>query len=85
MHQTEELPEGPVTPRMTLLEVMYQWRLSEAVFTAYEEQAGVCLRCQALFDTLEEAAQKYNLDLHKLLGDLNALAQALEPSPKEPK
>ena len=69
---------------MTPLEVMNQCPLTEVVFAAYEDQAGVCLRCQALSDTLAEAAEKYNLDLNKLLGDLNALAQALEPSSKKP-
>lgn len=57
---------------------MYQWRSSEAVFKAYEAQAGTCLRCHALFDTLEAAAQKYNLDLNKLVADLNALARTLD-------
>jgi hypothetical protein len=69
---------NPVTPQMTLVEILSQWRASEAIFIAYEAQAGTCLRCHALFDTLEEAAQKYNLDLAKLVADLNALAQILD-------
>jgi hypothetical protein len=63
---------------MTLVEVMTQWRSSEAIFQAYEPQAGTCLRCHALFDTLEEAAQKYNLNLVQLVADLNALARKLD-------
>lgn len=63
---------------MTLVEVLTQWRASEAVFMAYEPQAGTCLRCHALFDTLAEAAAKYNLDLDQLLSDLNALARKLD-------
>jgi hypothetical protein len=68
----------PVTPRMTLVEVMSQWRASEEIFKAYESEAGTCLRCHALFDTLEEAALKYHLDLEKLLSDLNSLARRLD-------
>ena len=83
MHQTDEILEGPVTPQMTLQEVMSRCPISEAVIIAYEAQAGVCLRRLALFDTLAEAAEKYNLDLNKLLGDLNALARALTSSPKK--
>ena len=83
MHQSDELPGGPVTPEMTLLEVMSRWAISEAIIIAYGAQAGVGLRCHALFDTLAEAAQKYNLDLNKLLGDLNALVQALESPPEK--
>ncbi len=69
---------------MTLLEVMNQSPLNEAVFAAYEDQAGVCLHCQVLSDTLAEAAEKYNLDLNKLLGDLNAIVRALGSSPEIP-
>jgi hypothetical protein len=78
MNQSDHTNPGPVTPQMTLVEVMTQWRASEAIFQTYEAQAGTCLRCHALFDTLEEAALKYNLDLTKLLADLNALAQILD-------
>ncbi|MGQ9921035.1 MAG: hypothetical protein ACUVRZ_06855 [Desulfobacca sp.] len=73
-----------LTPQMTLLEIMYRWRASEAVFRAYESQAGVCLRCQALFDSLEDVAQKYRLDLQALLADLQALIHTLPPEPDEP-
>jgi hypothetical protein len=81
MNQSDHTNQGPVTPQMTLVEIMTQWRPSETIFQAYEPQAGTCLRCHALFDTLEEAAQKYNLDLTKLLAELNALAQALDSTP----
>lgn len=57
-------------PEMTVLEVIYHWRQTESVFAAYEAQAGVCLRCRALFDSLAELAAKYNLDLQKLQADL---------------
>ncbi len=82
MNQSDHTEAGPVTPQMTLVEVMSQWRASETIFMAYEPQAGTCLRCHALFDTLEEAAQKYNLDLTKLVADLNTLARSLD-SPQD--
>ena len=69
---------------MTLLEIMYRWRASETVFRAYESQAGVCLCCQALFDTLEDVARRYRLDLKTLLADLQTLIQTLPPEPREP-
>ena len=84
MNQSNHTDQGPVTPEMTLVEVMSQWRSSEDIFNAYEAQAGTCLRCHALFDTLEEAAQKYHLDLTKLLADLNALARSLDVPAGEP-
>jgi hypothetical protein len=80
MNQSDHNGSGPVTPQMTLIEVMSQWRSSEEIFKAYEPQAGTCLRCHALFNTLEETAQKYHLDMTKLLADLNALARSLDTS-----
>ena len=61
-------PGDRLTPQMTLVEVLTQWRASEAVFKTFQAQAGACSPLPALFDTLEEAAQEYNLDLAKLSG-----------------
>ena len=63
MNHSDELQGGPISLQMTLFDIIYRWRAAERIITAYEAQAGVCLRCHALFDTLEEAAKKYNLDL----------------------
>jgi len=84
MDNTSCPDDNVLTPQMTLLEIMYRWRASETVFRAYESQAGVCLRCQALFDTLEDVARKYRLDLKALLADLQTLIQTLPPEPREP-
>ncbi|MFW6113087.1 MAG: hypothetical protein ACOC8G_02075 [Thermodesulfobacteriota bacterium] len=64
----------PITPDMTLLEVMAQHRQTEAVLRRYEGEAQGCLLCHALFDTLAEAAAKYGLDLERLLQDLREVA-----------
>ena len=63
-----------ISPDMTLLEVMYQHRQTEAVFRRYEGEAQGCFLCHALFDTLAEAAAKYGLDLDKLVKDLQEAA-----------
>jgi hypothetical protein len=55
---------------MTLLEVVSQYRSTESIFRGYDEQAGECLLCQALFETVQGAAEKYHLDLDRLLDDL---------------
>jgi hypothetical protein len=67
---------GEITPGMTVLEILCQNRQTEQVFQRYDAAAGVCLCCRALFDPLEELAQKYGLDLQKLLDDLEAVANA---------
>ena len=65
-----------ISPDMTLLDVLYQHRQTEAVFRRYEGVAQGCLLCHALFDTLAEAAAKYGLDLDKLMKDLQEAATA---------
>jgi hypothetical protein len=69
---TEE--EAPITPEMTIIEVLHQHRQTEAVFRRYEGEAQGCLLCHALFDTLAEAAAKYGLDLDRLMKDLQESA-----------
>jgi len=63
-----------ITPEMTILEVLFQFRQTEQVFRRYDAAAGVCLCCQALFDSLEEVARKYGLDLPSFLADLEQAA-----------
>ncbi|MFZ2087606.1 MAG: hypothetical protein WAU47_03445 [Desulfobaccales bacterium] len=63
-----------IDPKMTLLEVLHQYRQTEEVFRRYEGEARGCLLCHALFDTLAEAAAKYGLDLDNLLNDLRESA-----------
>ena len=53
--------------------------LMAELFRRYDAAAGVCLCCQALFDSLEAMARKYNLDLQKLMEDLRAAALAGQP------
>jgi hypothetical protein len=60
----------PISPDMTLIEILQQHRQTEVVFRRYEGEAQGCLLCHALFDTLAEAAAKYGLDLERLLKDL---------------
>ncbi|BDQ33748.1 DUF1858 domain-containing protein [Pseudodesulfovibrio portus] len=59
-----------ITPDMTLLDIVHKYRATEPVFRTFDEQAGECLLCKALFETVETAAKRYGLDLEKLLADL---------------
>jgi hypothetical protein len=71
---------GPkITAAMTLLDVVHAHPATEPVFRSRDGQAGVCLLCAALFETVESVAVTYGLDLDTLLADLNravALAAA---------
>ncbi|WP_272698877.1 hypothetical protein [Desulfovibrio sp. Fe33] len=63
-----------ISPDMTLLDVVQHHPATDAVFHSRDEQAGECLLCRALFDTVAEAAERYGLDLDALLNDLEAAA-----------
>ena len=63
-----------IHPDMTVLDVVSRYRQAEQVFRRYDEQAGVCLCCLALFDPLREVAGTYGLDLDRLIEDLEAAA-----------
>jgi hypothetical protein len=61
-----------IHPEMTVLDVVSRYRQTEKVFKRYDAQAGECICCQALFESLRDVAKKYDLDLIKLLADLEA-------------
>ncbi len=64
-----------IDPSMTVLDVISRHRETEAVFKSYADAAGECICCQALFDPLQTVAERYGLDLRRLLEELEAAAQ----------
>ena len=67
-----------ITPDMTLLDVVQISRATEDVFRARDDQAGECVLCNALFDTVAATAERYGLDLDALLEDLERAAGSEE-------
>jgi|GEM_PF-1608877 len=67
-----------IGPEMTVLDIVSRYRHTEAVFKKYDEQAGECICCQALFESLKDVAARYGLDLEKLLRDLRDRAPRTE-------
>ena len=65
-----------IRPEMTVLEIIHRHRKTEIVFRKYDKQAGTCICCNALFDTLEGVAGKYNLGLKGLISDLEAVVNS---------
>lgn len=62
-----------IHPGMTVLDVVSRYRETEAVFKRYDERAGECICCQALFDSVQDVAEKYHLDLAELLMGLESV------------
>jgi hypothetical protein len=54
----------------TVLYVPARYPETEAVFKEYDEVAGECICCRALFCSIRETADRYGLDLDSLVGDL---------------
>jgi len=68
----KEMPA--ITSEMIILDVVSMHPKTEEVFKRYDEKAGVCLCCQALFDPIQDVANKFGLDLEMLLSDLEKAA-----------
>ena len=64
-----------IHPEMTVLDVVSHCRRTEGVFKRYDARAGECVCCRALFESLRDVAGKYNLDLKRLLADLESARQ----------
>ena len=65
-----------ISPEMTVLEIIHLHRQTETVFRKYDEQSGICICCNELFETLEDVAKKYNLGLEELLMELEAVSSS---------
>jgi len=63
-----------ILPSMTLLDVVHRYPATQAVFRSKNEQAGECILCKALFETITTMACRYGLDLEELLVDLEQAA-----------
>ena len=59
----------------TVLDIVSKYQQTIDVFRHYDKEVGVCICCEALFDPLEQIARRYDIDLTKLLIDLNAAAK----------
>ncbi len=64
-----------IRPDMTVLDIVSNFRSTEAVFKQWDQKAGECICCNALFEPIESAAAKYGLDLLAFLSDLEQAAK----------
>ncbi|HOO46529.1 MAG TPA: hypothetical protein PLM29_09890 [Deltaproteobacteria bacterium] len=55
---------------MTVLDVVSEHKGTDKVFSSYDIQAGECICCNSLFETIEAVARKYKIDLESLIHDL---------------
>jgi ADP-dependent NAD(P)H-hydrate dehydratase / NAD(P)H-hydrate epimerase len=70
--ESPSMESGSISPDMTVLDVIRRYRHTESVFKKYDEKAGECICCNALFEPLENMAAQYDLNLDDLLAELEA-------------
>ncbi|SEA08365.1 hypothetical protein SAMN05660420_01151 [Desulfuromusa kysingii] len=62
-----------ITTDMTLLDIISAHPATEAIFKSYDGQVGECICCQMLFESVQQVAEKYHLNLNELLAKLNSV------------
>jgi hypothetical protein len=65
-----------ITSKMTVLDIVAKWESTQAIFKRYDALAGECICCNSLFESLEQMAEKYSLDLDSLLNELETAADS---------
>jgi hypothetical protein len=64
-----------IHPNMTILDIVSKYRETEAIFKKYDNKAGVCLCCEALFDSLKDIADKYCMNLEEIMNELKKVIE----------
>jgi hypothetical protein len=72
------IKERRITPEMTVLDVVARYPGTESVFKNFDEQAGVCICCQSLFETLRDVSKKYDIDLDQLMTELETRMNGIQ-------
>ena len=61
-----------INAKMIILDILSDYPETETIFKGYDQQLGECICCQMLFETVEHAANYYQLNLENLLQKLNS-------------
>ncbi len=57
----------------TLLDLVEKYETATEIFNRYNDQAGECILCHNLFESLKTVIEKYGLDEKTLLTELASL------------
>jgi hypothetical protein len=63
--------KGNMSPDMIVLDIVSVNKETIDIFKSYDKEAGECICCTSLFETLDKVAEKYGIDLDTLLNDLS--------------
>lgn len=59
-----------INETQTILDILSENESLVEVFNAWNDRAGLCICCEALFETLETVIERYKLDGEKLINEL---------------
>ncbi len=59
---------------MKVIDIVYRYPHTEAVFKRYDSRLGGCVMCSHIFDTLNELTKRYDFDLAQLIKELEEAA-----------
>ena len=62
-----------ITAERTVLELVELYPETELVFEHYTRRLGICICCEALFCTVREVADRYEIDIDELMVRLNSV------------
>lgn len=65
-----------ITLDHSILDVVEKHPAIQAVLERYDQEAGECICCNSLFETIGEVAEKYGIDLQSFLEDINTAVDA---------
>lgn len=64
-----------ITENMTPLDIVEKYPKTEDVFREYDVVVGRCLLCNNLFDTIEDIASNYNINLVEMIEKLDNVSK----------
>jgi len=62
---------------MSVLDIVVKFKQTENVFKKYDKQAGACIFCEALFESIKDVAERYGLDQKRFINDLESSVDIL--------
>ncbi len=63
-----------VSAEMTVLDLISTFKETQEVIRAFDAQAGECILCNSLFDSLRGMTEKYGLDLNIVMQEVRRVA-----------
>ncbi|WP_461207271.1 hypothetical protein [Clostridium sp. DL1XJH146] len=56
---------------MKILDIITEHEETQEIFSSYDKIIGECVMCNHMFDSLEDFALQYSIDLQELIKKLN--------------